>query len=436
MRNQRDGLFCLMEYSPPRTEDSVHGQLRDHHKMSMIAMAQPTPHAAFKREFAWDESRHSEYAPSWKASDTELPSIRLAIPELQLRVLPQDTAARPHSSTTSPVGGYGSSSVTIPDYTHSPTQSKRRRLSIREEREERVSQVPRLYASPRREREYQRPGSRTMSPTLAHRSVTESWSSPSRSSPFMAHSALFPSIRESAPAENSERMVPRPTLPRLSNMEFDKGGATMPRIRGRSTEECYAEPSRHHPAMDSTAPSHYRSGSYFQFHHPSRVQSLSLGSVQMYDRTPFTPTGYGSYPDYMRGGEMGGIGLNGDNKQRKRRGNLPKETTDKLRAWFMAHLNHPYPTEDEKQKLMQQTGLQMNQISNWFINARRRQLPAMINNARAESDAMAGRNPDAKVLATTERDSAPLSDGEGSVFDDEIDNLKRRHTANLSRGSV
>jgi hypothetical protein len=48
-----------------------------------------------------------------------------------------------------------------------------------------------------------------------------------------------------------------------------------------------------------------------------------------------------------------------DIKQRKRRGNLPKETTDKLRAWFVAHLQHPYPTEDEKQELMRQTGLQM-----------------------------------------------------------------------------
>lgn len=46
-------------------------------------------------------------------------------------------------------------------------------------------------------------------------------------------------------------------------------------------------------------------------------------------------------------------------KPRRRRGNLPKDITDKLRAWFFSHLAHPYPTEDEKQQLMDATGLQM-----------------------------------------------------------------------------
>lgn len=50
-------------------------------------------------------------------------------------------------------------------------------------------------------------------------------------------------------------------------------------------------------------------------------------------------------------------------KQRKRRGNLPKKTTDLLRAWFKMHLQHPYPTEDEKQELMRQTDLQMSMFS-------------------------------------------------------------------------
>lgn len=53
----------------------------------------------------------------------------------------------------------------------------------------------------------------------------------------------------------------------------------------------------------------------------------------------------------------------GESKQRKRRGNLPKETTDKLRSWFQKHLAHPYPTEDEKQELVRQTGLQMSKYS-------------------------------------------------------------------------
>ncbi len=53
----------------------------------------------------------------------------------------------------------------------------------------------------------------------------------------------------------------------------------------------------------------------------------------------------------------------GDSRNRRRRGNLPKQVTDILRAWFQDHLDHPYPTEEEKQIFIQQTGLTMNQVS-------------------------------------------------------------------------
>ncbi|PHZ16075.1 uncharacterized protein RHIMIDRAFT_185170, partial [Rhizopus microsporus ATCC 52813] len=55
-----------------------------------------------------------------------------------------------------------------------------------------------------------------------------------------------------------------------------------------------------------------------------------------------------------------------------RRGNLPKEVTEFLKRWLILHKRHPYPTEREKQELADETGLGVNQISNWFINARRR----------------------------------------------------------------
>ncbi|KAK9388274.1 homeobox KN domain-containing protein [Lipomyces mesembrius] len=75
--------------------------------------------------------------------------------------------------------------------------------------------------------------------------------------------------------------------------------------------------------------------------------------------------------------------------QKKRRGNLPKHVTDILRNWLNVHVQHPYPTEEEKTMFMQQTGLTMNQISNWFINARRRRLPTLNKEAAAAAAATA-----------------------------------------------
>ena len=54
--------------------------------------------------------------------------------------------------------------------------------------------------------------------------------------------------------------------------------------------------------------------------------------------------------------------------QQRKRGKLPKETTDYLKAWLHRHSDHPYPSEEEKKQLCLATGLSMSQVSNWMIN--------------------------------------------------------------------
>lgn len=51
-----------------------------------------------------------------------------------------------------------------------------------------------------------------------------------------------------------------------------------------------------------------------------------------------------------------------------------KEALRILRRWLSANSEHPYPNEEEKHLLQEQTGLNRTQIANWLANARRRGL--------------------------------------------------------------
>lgn len=51
---------------------------------------------------------------------------------------------------------------------------------------------------------------------------------------------------------------------------------------------------------------------------------------------------------------------------------FPRSTTLVLKRWLDAHAENPYPTENEKEALKEETGLTLNQITTWLANARRR----------------------------------------------------------------
>ncbi|KAL0476566.1 PKNOX2 [Acrasis kona] len=54
------------------------------------------------------------------------------------------------------------------------------------------------------------------------------------------------------------------------------------------------------------------------------------------------------------------------------RGNLPKHAVEILKQWLFDHFQRPYPTDEEKNELASTTKLNLTQVNNWFINARRR----------------------------------------------------------------
>jgi hypothetical protein len=202
------------------------------------------------------------------------------------------------------------------------------------------------------------------SPTERYSSAyysSESWNPSSRETLYQA--STLPAMR-TAPKFDSSNNDFRPILPSLPSLTLERGVS-----RGRPAWSEYAldgswssgQSTLRHSGSTYSAPLSGSGGSqqteYFSYEQP-RGQSYSGPSMhsqsQMSDRSTFTPRNYyAEHPDISENGGMEAT------KHRKRRGNLPKETTDKLRAWFVAHLHHPYPTEDEKQELMRQTRLQM-----------------------------------------------------------------------------
>jgi hypothetical protein len=58
--------------------------------------------------------------------------------------------------------------------------------------------------------------------------------------------------------------------------------------------------------------------------------------------------------------------------EKRRRMNFSNEAVKILKQWFSSHTSKPYPTEEEKEQLAEQSGITVHQVTNWFINMRKR----------------------------------------------------------------
>ena len=140
------------------------------------------------------------------------------------------------------------------------------------------------------------------------------------------------------------------------------------------------------PGLPSTLPVPYAPRSS-QAQTSSQYNSYGYGQQQPYHSTgsayppslPATPSGpafkveaqpYGGYsvpsypapngpPIYIDNFQP----PDGERRNKKRRGNLPKWQTDFMRSWYNDHLNNPYPTDEEKHMIMRETGLTLEQVS-------------------------------------------------------------------------
>jgi hypothetical protein len=93
----------------------------------------------------------------------------------------------------------------------------------------------------------------------------------------------------------------------------------------------------------------------------------------MYDRSPqHSPYGepyradMDRSPRLMNNAQYTGFGVLGDvvdSRNKRRRRNLPKPVTDILKRWFHEHLDHPYPSEEDKQMFIARTGLTISQVN-------------------------------------------------------------------------
>lgn len=203
-------------------------------------------------------------------------------------------------------------------------------------------------------------------------STSSSYATDNRPSPYLPPvSSLTSSRGSSFDMDSSERSQLPVTLPSLfthtqslpQSVQHSTYTSSIDNdIRYQQSQEYHRYPGGsvipNGPSYQSSSPVQQYSHQQYYSHssYPQPQGNFGYSSTQpmvMDNRSPFS-TGHpvDMTMDHFDHGRPG----------KRRRGNLPKHVTDLLRGWLNDHLHHPYPTEDEKQMLMAQTGLNINQV--------------------------------------------------------------------------
>lgn len=147
---------------------------------------------------------------------------------------------------------------------------------------------------------------------------------------------------------------PSPILPSIHDLHMSEQGHHMP-----PRSDPYAHPDYRGPAS-APLPGAGRGPEAYGHGAPMMHAQPAYGHPAM---------AYGAdeplSPGVMAHSAQANFGIMGDPidaKGKRRRGNLPKPITDILRAWFHEHLDHPYPSEEDKQMFMTRTGLSISQV--------------------------------------------------------------------------
>lgn len=106
---------------------------------------------------------------------------------------------------------------------------------------------------------------------------------------------------------------------------------------------------------------------------PRHLSGPSTSSAVVAGRYTFSGEG-GSGSD-SSGSSIGNNNNNGNCRtSSKKKTALSAHAVEYLKNWMMSpeHVDHPYPTEEEKLRIMNETGIVLKQLTNWFVNNRKR----------------------------------------------------------------